>query len=373
MRILFVNQYGPGDAAPTARLLDELAEYLRERGHGVEFIFQRQSYHGRPSGGGSRLRRELTAAGAILWEGAMRKLAKVDIVFSLSSPPGLLPVAALVAWRRRAALVHWAMDLYPELAVALGEIKSTSLLRRMVGGAMGWAYRRTGLTVALDEDMRRHLQIIYGIESQVLPPWPPRSTERSDILPASPGSAEWTWLYSGNLGRAHEWQTLLEAQRLLEVRGLPIHLKFRGDGAARAAARDYAGQIGLMQCHWEGYVEENAVVSALLAAQALIVTQRPETRGLLWPSKLALLLRLPRPIVWVGSTTGAIAEQLAARGNAGVFAPGQAEPLADYIESLHVQPNSCTDVPSMPGSIEGCAKFEGWLSQVLSMRVPFEH
>ena len=35
--------------------------------------------------------------------------------------------------------------------------------------------------------------------------------------------AEWTWIYSGNLGRAHEWETLLRAQQLIEQRGVARH------------------------------------------------------------------------------------------------------------------------------------------------------
>jgi hypothetical protein len=66
----------------------------------------------------------------------------------------------------------------------------------------------------------------------------------------------------------------------------------------------------------------------------VIATQREETRGLLWPSKLALLRALPRPIVWIGVPGGAIAQSLRARpGLNGIFAPGDAAPLAQWLLS----------------------------------------
>ena len=94
MRFLFLNQYGPPDPVPTARLLGELAEHLRGRGHEVEIVSQSRSYHGRPARGGSRLRREVAALGAMLRVGWRKRTPRPDIVLSLTSPPGLLVVAA---------------------------------------------------------------------------------------------------------------------------------------------------------------------------------------------------------------------------------------------------------------------------------------
>ena len=371
VRVLLLNQYGPPDSPPTARLLGELAEFLRSQGHEATILSQTQSYQGRPASGGGRLRREVAALLGILRTGWRRGPARPDLVLALSSPPGLLVVAALLAWRHRARLAHWAMDLYPELAVTLHEIPPGPPARA-VQFLMNQAYRRAALVVALDDDMRAHLQPLCRATVRVLEPWPAAGTERqlADLTTAAPSPpqnhAPWTWLYSGNLGRAHEWQTLLDAQRLLEDRGAPVHLIFQGDGAARAAAAAYAEQIGLRACAWKGYVPEDDLLSHLLRAQVLIATQRPETRGLLWPSKLAVLERLPRPILFVGPTTGAIARRLTARGSAGVFAPGEAGAVANWIEQRHAHAaHALSSAEPRGGRLEGCATLESWLKECL--------
>ncbi len=370
MRFLLLNQYGPPDSPPTARLLGELAAFLRTRGHEVEVLAQRQTYGGRPASGRERLRRELAAAWFVLRAGWWRRSPRPDVVLALSSPPGLLVVAALVAWRQRARLAHWAMDIYPELAVVLGEVPS-GFLANTVQRAMRWAYRRCGLVIALDDDMRAHLQLLSRCPVRVLEPWPAAIAEPqiAGAIAAesacADSSASWTWLYSGNLGRAHEWQTLLDAQRLLEDRGLPIRLVFQGDGAARAPAAVYAERLGLQRCEWRGYVPEEDLVASLFRAQVVIVTQRPETRGLLWPSKLALLERLPRPILYVGPVDGAIARRLCERGDAGVFAPGQAQAIANWIETLYHRPPSEIlerHVRNLPTQQSSCAVLEEWLT-----------
>ena len=253
------------------------------QGHAVEVLSQRQSYQGRlPCAG--RLRRKLGAAWTILRAGWQQRPPdqRPDVVLALSSPPGLLVVAALLARRHRARLAHWAMDLYPELAVALGEIKPGSPVARVVGAAMRRAYRRAALVVALDEDMRDHLQACCRVPVRVLVPWPDPATEHQAAdatAKAQPGLG--ICLYSGNLGRAHEWQTLLEAHALLEERGRPVSLVFQRDGAGRAAAQAHADKLGLRRCHWKDYAPKDGLLPTLLAARVFVVKQRPETRGLL--------------------------------------------------------------------------------------------
>ncbi len=370
MRFLFLNQYAPPDPAPTARLLGETADGLRAGGHAVEIVSQGKSYEGRPARGG-RLRRELQAAWTILRAGWRPRGGRPDVVLALSSPPGLPVVGALLAWRHRARLAHWAMDLYPELAMALGEVKPDSAVARVVQTAMRRAYRRASLVVALDEDMRAHLQGFCRVPVRVLSPWPAREVERqADAIaardgatPPPPTPGPWIWLYSGNLGRAHEWRTLLDAQAILEARGLPVRLVFQGDGAARAPAMAHAEAIGLRGCVWKGYAAEDALLPTLLEARALIATQRPETRGLLWPSKLALLERLPRPILFVGPEHGAIAGRLRDRGDAGVFAPGQPEAVARWIEE-RFRGQTAPD-PSLARSLPTFAEQSGLLQRWL--------
>ncbi|HSI10739.1 MAG TPA: glycosyltransferase family 4 protein [Chthoniobacter sp.] len=332
MRILFLNQYFPPDPAPTGVLLRELADRLQEAGHTVDFVAARQDYRqGQKKGG--RMLREAKALGRMLLDGLRRP--KADVVISGSSPPCLVLVATLVAFWHRAKSVHWIMDLYPEIAVALGEIRE-GLLAKCIGRAMGWAYRRAAAVVVLDEDMADRVRK-YGVQPEIIGVWvfAPviAQTQRAVAEPGAP----WTWIYSGNLGRAHEWETLLAAQAILEKRSAGIRLLFQGGGPSRPAAEARAAELGLRQCEWKGYVDEAALPDALRSGKVLVVTQLPAARGLLWPSKLGLILSLPRPILWVGPTDGAIGRKLQRLPQAGVFAPGEADAVADWLLALKIR------------------------------------
>ncbi|MEQ1842941.1 MAG: hypothetical protein ABL994_21275, partial [Verrucomicrobiales bacterium] len=291
-RFLFLNQFVPPDPAPTARLLGEVAAELRARGHETILVGDRVSYHGHKTLLGSRTLRELLSLIRLLGRAVFTRRA--DVIVCLTSPPLLPVVAKLASFRHRGSkLIHWAMDLYPDIAVALGEVREGSLLHRVTSAMMGGVYRSCDLIVALDEDMASRIAL-HGAKSEVQFPWPPPSANGQ--RPTTNNPPPTVWLYSGNLGRAHEWRTLLDAQHQLEQEGVDIDLVFQGGGAEREAAREYADYLGLARCHWQAYADDADLIPSLLAADCLIATQRPDTKGCLWPSKLALALLLDRPI-----------------------------------------------------------------------------
>ncbi len=57
-RFLFLNQFVPPDPAPTARLLGDVGDVLRRRGHEIVFVGDRSDYRGSKTLLGSRTLRE---------------------------------------------------------------------------------------------------------------------------------------------------------------------------------------------------------------------------------------------------------------------------------------------------------------------------
>lgn len=325
MRILFLNQYFPPDPAPTGLLLAEVADLLETHGHTVDLVAARQDYRAGQRKRGRAIR-EILALAAMLSDGLRRPRA--DIVVSASSPPCVLVVATMIAARHRSKSLHWAMDLYPELAVALEEIRQP-LVTNTLSRLMSACYRRTDQVVALDGDMAERLGK-HRIKTEIIRPWVLQRTldQRSTTAQSQ---QPWTWIYSGNLGRAHEWETLLQTQAILEAQGADIRLLFQGGGPAWPSAQTRANELALRRCEWRPYVADNELVASLLRCNCCVVTQRPETQGLLWPSKLGLVLTLPRPILWIGPQNGAIGQELRKSPHAGIFSPGHPEEVAEWL------------------------------------------
>ena len=326
MRVLFLNQYFPPDPAPTGILFRELADDLTSCGHTADFVDAGLDYRAAQKKGG-RMKRELSSLWRMLREGKARQ--RSDVVVSGTSPPLLAVIADRVARAHGARHFHWAMDVYPEIAVALGEIKAGSLIANATAWAAGRAYRRAAKIIALDADMAA-LFSTHGVNAEIIRPWVFKSI-LDRITPPEPPAGEWTWIYSGNLGRAHEWETLLRAQSLLEARGIDAALLFQGGGPSWPLAQARAKELGLQRCRWSDYVPEDQIRASLLARHALVVTQLPSVQGLLWPSKLGLVMTLPRPILFVGPTDGAIARELRELPHATSIEAGDAEGVAAWV------------------------------------------
>ncbi len=321
-------------------LFGELADALAQRGHEVVLV-QAAQPNRESQGRVASLLRELSALIAILWRGIFCR--RVQVVVSGSSPPCLAVAGALVSLRHWAPHLHWCMELYPEIAIALREIRPgilPSIIRMMMRSAYRWARAVVGLDADMVAALGRH-----GVRVLECRPWVPAPVlAQMPALAAAPVEP-WTWLYSGSLGHAHDWQTLLAAQAALEERGVDATLVFQGGGPARDAARARADELNLRRVVWRPYAPEAELCKALLRAQCLVATQLPETAGLLWPSKLALLFGLPRSLLFVGPKTGAIAALLRNRAHAGVVASGDFRAVADWITRLRSEPLA---VPPQP-------------------------
>lgn len=345
-RLLAINKFTPPDSAPTAKLLESLCRRLHELGWDVEYLNAGSSYRQFKKTGWKRWVSELTSHLRLLWGGLTAE--KPSVIFCLSDPPALLVTAALIARCRRVPLVHWVMDVYPQIAVALGELKAGSPIERLVSLSMRWAYDQCCRIGCMDQDMAKALDLQNDPRLHLCPPWPPVDTPVPEKS-AAPSGDRIRWIYSGNLGRAHEYETLLNAQRILEEKNLPIELIFQGGGPLWQPAQQLSQQLGLRHCKWLGYVSDQDLILSLLASNVLIATQKTETQGLLWPSKLALLRLLPRPIVWIGPSDGTISKEFSEGQHGACFEPGEDVKLAEWL-ALH-KPRLLLMEPFTDGSV----------------------
>jgi hypothetical protein len=343
MRLLFLNQYGPDSGAPTGRILGELAEGLQRLGHEITFLYVDSSY-GQSRRGLKRILHEIRAH--LLLAGRSMGHRRVDAVLTLTSPACLTVTGGLIARILGARHFHWAMDLYPEAGVRLGELREGALTRFLTH-LMRRAYRKARRVVVLDDDMRDYLLRAYGVEAAIMEPFPP------DVAwtPPSrtPGEPK-RWLYSGNLGRAHEIDVLLQVQKRLEENGAEVELVLQGHGAQFGASQEAARALGLRSVRWNAPAPSERLGQSLLEADVLVVTRKPTMKGLLLPSKLMLAELSGRPILWIGDTDGFTAGRLKKAGH-GVFASGELDAIAAWLRQA-LDPNAPPPSPPRASSAQ---------------------
>ena len=136
--------------------------------------------------------------------------------------------------------------------------------------------------------------------------------------------------YSGNLGRAHEFDTLLEAASLLSHDGDIVFLMI-GGGAGMLALRQAVIRRGLDNFQFLPYQSRASLLDSLAAADVHWVSLLPALEGLIVPSKVYGIFASARPVIFIGDQDGEIA-RLIGPAQAGVtVAVGDARELARRI------------------------------------------
>jgi colanic acid biosynthesis glycosyl transferase WcaI len=156
--------------------------------------------------------------------------------------------------------------------------------------------------------------------------------------------------YSGNLGRAHEIETLLNAIREIEDAEVstpprvPIRWLFIGGGVLFEHMRKEATLRRLQSIEFHGYQPRQRLSESLSAADVHIVSLRPELEGLIVPSKFYGVAAAGRPTIFIGAPDGEIA-RLIDRHACGVsIATGDGPGLAKAVTALAHDLTGCRDM-----------------------------
>ncbi|MEO0453724.1 MAG: hypothetical protein AAFY98_06255 [Verrucomicrobiota bacterium] len=351
MKFIFINHYIPPDDSPTAGLIADVGIELVSSGHEVHNL-------GRPGGYQSGL------TGIKRWTGDVTHLLRLlfqllsalpaDRVIALSSPPGLHVMVAVACALKRTPFVLWLMDIYPDLAFVEGLIPNKTA-QRIIHFLFNRATQRAEQVIVLDEDMRKTVATIYSGPVEIQAPWP----KPFQVIPNPPELKQKDyWLYSGNLGRAHLWKPLLEAQKLIEDSGSPLHLVIQGGGFGWRQARAEAARLQLKQVHFRDYCPVEELPFHLLQARALVASLKPEMTGLLWPSKLSLMLESHVPVAWIGKKTGSIAEVILKHEQNQCFLPDEMTTLSQWITGRPQRPpeNVTTHISEFSNRVQSARK-----------------
>lgn len=359
---VFTNRVYPPVGGATGELLRELAEGLAaggarvvvitSRGNGDDRTTGRQGYETingvevirvgtAPFTRASHWRR--AASYALLypqfaWQ--VRKLGKVDAVISMTDPP--LQVAVVtIASRCARKRIHWAQDIYPELAEELGVIGRGGIVASILRSISTWALRKQDDVAVVGRCMRERL-LSRGVDAgriEVIPNWSPVEAPRveaaADARRRMGWGSEFVALYSGNIGLAHDFTTLVEAAKML--RGGRVRMVFAGDGPRTAelkAALAGAGNVSFIPPQ-----PKEGLAAFLAAADAHLVTVRENLGGLVVPSKAYGIMATGRPIVYTGPQNSEVASLLRETGAGVVIKNGDASALAAALEDLACKPD----------------------------------
>jgi glycosyltransferase involved in cell wall biosynthesis len=320
MRILFVNQYFPPDAANSAYILGELAEDLA-RHHEVQVLAGRPSYSAgsttfRPKGVDVvRVRSTAFDRTSIVGRlvnyatfslgSAVRacRLPRPDLVVAMTDPPIIGLVGVLAARRFRRPLVQISHDVYPDIAIALGRVHSklaVDLWRRLNGVVRSAA----ASIIVVGRDMRERLiaESVDPAKIEVIPTW--ASSQQLDAGVREQTRRVMGWddrfvvMHAGNVGLAQNLDVMLDAASELGDEAA-IAIVVLGNGAAKPRLQARATSEGLNNVSFLDHRPKGEAQVLMQAADVHIVTLVPGLWGCAAPSKTYGIMAAGRPFIAV--------------------------------------------------------------------------
>jgi colanic acid biosynthesis glycosyl transferase WcaI len=374
-RIIFLNRFFFPDHSATSQILTDLAVHLAGYGIDVRVVTSRQRYDDPHAHlpeteaiGRVAIHRVSTTRfgrSALIGRGldylsfytaacrcALAWAKPGDVLVAKTDPP-LLSVAAMQAAKRRGLhLVNWLQDLYPEVAAALGVPFIKGPLGRGLLQLRDASLRAATVNVVVGERMAEIVRArgIAPERIRVIPNW----CDDGEIQPVArldnPLRREWALGdrfvvgYSGNLGRGHEYETVLAAaERLRGDRRLCF--LFVGGGNKSVELAHSVRERGLDHLfRFLPYQERRVLRLSLGVPDVHLISLRPELEGLIVPSKLYGIAAAGRPIVAVTARDGEIAG-LVRRHDCGIVVePGEGELLADTLSCLRADPGRLAEM-----------------------------
>jgi colanic acid biosynthesis glycosyl transferase WcaI len=254
-----------------------------------------------------------------------------DVVVGLSSPPILGALAVFIAGLRGARSAYWAMDVHPDIAFALGALRRTSFAGRVLSALSRWTVSSADLVIALGDTMADLLRRQGARRVAVVHNWAddeairPIGTQASAYRAARGWSSRFVVVYSGNMGLAHEFETVLMAAESLRSRA--VTFAFVGEGPRRKEIEEAAAARQLSNVEFHPGVPRLALADSLAAADLHLVTLRPGMQGLLVPSKIYGILAAGVPTLYVGPPEGEVYEIISRSGCGIAIANGDAGAL----------------------------------------------
>lgn len=358
-RILVLSQFYPPEPCAAANRVSALAEALAERGHDVTILTGMPNFPaGRiePGYAGALFRRERCGAVAVerVWTLVRGRLATwasvafgatVRALFSarydaivVSSPPITLALPALVAkLRHRAPLIVDVRDVFPDVAVEMGEWKRDGLLARSVGAIAALLYRTARVVVCVTPSARAEITARAAGSHPLLAPngFDAIALASEPVLAAEPGA--FVAAYVGNMGLATGLDVVLDAA--VQLTGDP---RFRfvlvGAGAdAERLARRIADE-GLHNVRMLGVLPRPVALRVVADADVCLVPLRNTITDSL-PTKLFDAMFVSRPaIVSAGGEARRVLEE---SGGGIAVPPGDGAALAGALRTLAADPALC--------------------------------
>ncbi len=264
-----------------------------------------------------------------------------DILLLTTAPPFLPILGYLAKFFFGLPYVCLVYDLYPDVAVELKVVSDKNWLVQLWSWLNNQIWKQAHSVIVLSSTMKDIVQAkcpeisdkISVIHNWANPDWiVPIAKQNNWFAYKYDLVNTFTILYSGNMGRCHDMDTILEAARQLQDE--PIQFIFIGEGAKRQICIDLVNNLDLRNCRFLPYQEKQYLPYSLTACDLSLVSISPGMEGLVAPSKLYGILAAGRPVAVICEPHSYLRALVTDAKCGAVFNNGDGTSLAKFIRHL---------------------------------------
>lgn len=359
-----ITEFFPPDYAATGQLIEELVKQLEKQGIRIRVFTGQPGYAFTTAKapaleqlGNIRVQRSRSTQ---IWSNRIRGKAVNGVLFTLraflhiianarkndvflltSAPPFLSIAGYLSHLLLKFPYVCLIYDLYPDIAIALGVVSHKHWLAKFWWAINRQVWQQSKGIIVLSPAMKERVVAIcpqVADKVSVIHSWGdselilPITKEKNWFAKQHNLDSIFTVLYSGNMGRCHDTNTILATAQQLqneEIRFVCI-----GGGPKRESFIQDVKRLGLKNFLFLPYQDKSVLPYSLTACDLSLVSVEAGLESLVAPSKLYPALATGRPIAAICPKDSYL-RQLITDGQFGVSIDnGDSDSLSKFILNL---------------------------------------
>jgi glycosyltransferase involved in cell wall biosynthesis len=283
----------------------------------------------------------------VLW-----RLKRFESVLVVTNPPSLPYFVAFACWLRRANCVLLIHDVYPELLVAVGKLRATSLLVRLLNKLNKLLYMSVNHIVVIGRDM--HTKIANRLDNEkqvsVITNWAdidqviPIDKDQNALLRELCLREKFVLEYAGNIGYPNDIESIVESAAQLLGDKSDIRFLFIGSGAKKRWLEGEVARRNLSNVTILPSRPRDDQVNFLNACDIALVSLVKGMKGVSVPSRMYNILAAGKPIIAIAEPESEVALVVEEENIGWIVPPNNDEQLVNVIREAYSKPQRLAEM-----------------------------
>jgi glycosyltransferase involved in cell wall biosynthesis len=260
-----------------------------------------------------------------------------DKVLVVTNPP-LLPFLVTVATKiKKCASVLLVHDVYPEVLVAAGVLKTDSTLFKAIQALAHWLYNQVAAVVVIGRDManiaitkcNEHKKIHLITNWADLDTVNPSFKQENNVLKLHRLLDSFVVQYCGNMGRTHGLEYILESA--MKLKDDSIHFLLIGSGAKKSWLQKQTKDQSLSNVTILPRCTRDHLSEFLNACDLAIISFVPGMSGVSVPSRMYNIMASGKPILAITDSDSELSKVVKEENIGWVVTPGDINSIIEAI------------------------------------------